>query len=308
MIKQVLFDGQEAIQASNGQLEMILIPSFGSNVISLVDVKTGRELLVKPDSFATLKESPILHGIPMLFPPNRIKGGTFQFNGVTHEFPINEIEKHHIHGFVYDKPWVVTAQHERDGIITIETAIQLEKPAIYKNASIHLTYELDGTVLRQKAVVKNNGNEAFPWGIGYHTALLFDEKNSVFSLTKKSQWTLSDEAIPTGDQVPGEPIEKKNLQGVPLDDAFAAVEQGNEAVLHNKETGCTITYRTDSTFKHWVVYNGNGRDGFLCPEPYTCITNAFNMDMPAEVSGLRVLEPGEEDAVAAEIEVTYSKS
>lgn len=307
MIKQVLFDGQEAIQASNGQLEILLIPSFGSNVISLIDLEMDKELLVKPDSFKALTENPILHGIPVLFPPNRIKGGTFIFNGVTHRFPLNEIGKHHIHGFVYDQPWTVTAKFERNNIITIQTEIQLSKPEIYKNTSIQLTFELEGAILRQTAIVKNNGNEAFPWGIGYHTALLFDENKSVFSLTKNSQWRLDDEAIPTGEQVPGEPMEKKNLEGVTLDDAFVAVEQGNEAVLLNKESGCTIIYRTDSEFKHWVVYNGSGREGFICPEPYTCITDAFNMDQPAEVTGLRVLEPGEEDSVTTEIEVRHLK-
>lgn len=305
MIQHVLFDGIEAIQASNDHLQLLLIPSFGSNVISLVDLKTGQELLVKPDSFAALKESPILHGIPVLFPPNRIEGGTFTFNNVIHEFPINEIGKHHIHGFVYDQPWDVTAQKEEDGIITIETAIGLHEPEIYKDALIHLTYELSGQVLRQKAIVKNNGSESFPWGIGYHTVFRFDEAVSTFSLTNKSQWTLSEEAIPTGEQVPGEPFHNKNIQGVPLDDAFAAVEQGNEAVLTNNETGQIIKYQTDSSFKHWVVYNGNGHEGFLCPEPYTCITNAFNMDLPHETTGLRVLQPGEEDRVIAQIEIAH---
>ncbi|WP_046175651.1 aldose 1-epimerase [Domibacillus indicus] len=305
MIKRVLFDGKEAIRASNGELEILLIPGFGSNVISLMDLKTGQELLVRPDSFAALKESPILHGIPVLFPPNRIEGGAFTFNGETHQFPINEIGKHHIHGFVYNQPWEVVSQKEENGIVAIETAIQLQEPAIYKDASIHLTYELEGTVLRQKAVVKNNGSHAFPWGLGYHTAFQFDEKVSHFSLTAESQWTLSEEAIPTGEQVPVEPVKQKNLQGTPLDDAFAAAGQGNEAVLHNQETGCTVAYRTDSAFKHWVVYNGSGREGFLCPEPYTAITNAFNLDLPDEVTGLRILQPGEEDTVKAHIEVAH---
>lgn len=303
MIQHIQFDGVEAIQASNGALEMTIIPSFGSNVISLVDVKTGQELLVKPESFSALQESPILHGIPVLFPPNRIEGGTFSFEGETHEFPINEIGKHHIHGFVYDKPWRIIMEKEESGIITIETAIQLEEPAIYQHAVIHLTYELEGQVLRQKAVVKNEGSKPFPWGIGYHTALLFDERNAAFSLTKTNQWTLTDEAIPTGKLEETDPFEQVNLQNVPLDDAFAAAASENKAVVEGEDI--RLVYRTDSAFKHWVVYNGNGREGFLCPEPYTCITNAFNLDLPADVTGLRVLQPGEEDSVTAQLEISY---
>jgi len=304
MIKHVLFDGKEAIQASNEHLQLLMIPSFGSNVISLIDVKRGKELLVKPESFAALTENPMLNGIPVLFPPNRIENGTFTFDGEKHEFPINEIGKHHIHGFVYDQPWHVTGEIEENGITAVQTAIELEKPDLYKGAVIVLTYELDGPVLRQRATVKNSGKKSFPWGIGYHTSFLFDEKNASFSLTKKSQWVLNEEAIPTGEQVPGEPMKEISLQAMPLDDAFAAFDKGNEAVLHNRETGAAITYRTDSSFKHWVVYNGNGKEGFLCPEPYTCITNAFNMSLSPEETGLRVLHPGEQDTVVTEIELT----
>ncbi|WP_309088744.1 aldose 1-epimerase [Domibacillus sp.] len=304
MIKHVLFDGKEAIQASNDYLQLLMIPSFGSNVISLIDKKTGKELLVKPDSFAALTENPMLNGIPVLFPPNRIENGTFIFNGTTHHFPINEIDKHHIHGFVYDQPWQVTNEKEEQDVVAIQTMIQLDQPAIYKGASIQLTYELDGAILRQTATVKNSGDKPFPWGIGYHTSFLFDEKHSSFSLTKKSQWLLTDEAIPTGEQVPGEPMKEISLQAMPLDDAYAAFSEGNEAVMHNRETGCTVTYRTDSSFKHWVIYNGNGKEGFVCPEPYTCITNAFNMNLSPEETGLRILMPGEEDTVRTEIEVS----
>lgn len=303
MIKHVLFDGKEAIQASNDYLQLLMIPSFGSNVISLVETKTGKELLVKPDSFTALSENPMLNGIPVLFPPNRIENAAFTFNGTVHQFPVNEIDKHHIHGFVYNQPWQVIGEKEEDGVVTIETMIELDNPAIYKGASIKLTYELEGAVLRQKATVSNNGDQAFPWGIGYHTSFLFDEKHASFSLTKKSQWILTDEAIPTGEQVSGEPMKEISLQAMPLDDAYAAFDEGNEAVMHNRETGCTITYRTDSSFKHWVIYNGNGKEGFVCPEPYTCITNAFNMNLSPETTGLKVLQPGEEDTVTAEIEV-----
>lgn len=303
MITHISFDGAEAVKASNGRLEMILIPGFGSQVISLVDTQTGQELLVKPETFRELQEMPYLKGIPVLFPPNRVAGGTFTFEGVTHQFPINEAGGNHMHGFVYDKSWNLITEKEQENLVILETEIKLDSPAIYKDASIRMTYELDGPVLRQKATVKNNGNEAFPWGIGYHTTFLFDESVSTFSLTAEKQWTLTEQALPTGELTPVVPFKEASLQGKQLDDAFLASKTGNKAAIYNKKTGQNLVYRTDSSFTQWVIYNGSGEEGFVCPEPYTSITNAFNLRMPAELTGLQILQPGEEKIVRTEIEV-----
>lgn len=304
MITHTLFDGIKAIKAFNDHLELMLIPEFGSQVISLIDKQSGQDILVKPETFADLKNMPFMKGIPVLFPPNRVKEGTFSFNGSSYNFPINENGKNHIHGFVYDKPWKLIAEKNNGEVILIETELLLENPPIYKNAFIRLTFELDGPILRQKATVENKGSEPFPWGIGYHTAFVFDESVSTFSLTAKKQWSLDEQAIPTGELTAVPPFKKVRLQGKQLDEAFLAEKKENEAVLVNEKTGRKITYRTDSFFTQWVVYNGNGKEGFICPEPYTCITNAFNLDLPQELTGLQVLQPGEKATVVTEIEVS----
>ena len=41
--------------------------------------------------------------------------------------------------------------------------------------------------------------ERFPWGQGYHTAFLFNEKSSVFSLTPAKKWTLNDRFLQIGE-------------------------------------------------------------------------------------------------------------
>lgn len=105
--------------------------------------------------------------------------------------------------------------------------------------------------------------------------------------------------LPTGELVDIPYLEElregKSLVEHALDDAFQTAESGaNEAVLTDLNSGIRVVYSADEHFKHWVVYNHDARQGYLCPEPYTWITNAPNLQLPQELTGFRVLQPGEQ--------------
>ncbi|TDL92190.1 hypothetical protein E2R55_03780 [Vibrio vulnificus] len=79
----------------------------------------------------------------------------------------------------------------------------------------------------------------------------------------------------------------------------------NEAILYNESTGIEITYKADSNFKNWVVYNSNGQKGFVCSEPYTWITDAPNLQLPHDETGLQTLNPSEIKSIYMSISVGY---
>ena len=54
-----------------------ICPKMGANLISLRH--NGYPILREPDSFDALQHSPVLYGVPILFPPNRTSGGKFTF-------------------------------------------------------------------------------------------------------------------------------------------------------------------------------------------------------------------------------------
>ncbi|WP_367760342.1 hypothetical protein [Ammoniphilus sp. 3BR4] len=62
-----------------------------------------------------------------------------------------------------------------------------------------------------------------------------------------------------------------------------------------------IVYLADPNFKHWVVYNADGKQGFVCPEPYTWVTNAPKLNLSPSLTGVQMLKPGEEMTVRTEI-------
>lgn len=311
--EETTFLGQPATKAGNEEMEMILVHGWGSNLLSLRYKPLQAELLRVPRTKEEYLQQPILYGTPILFPPNRIGGGTFTWEGRTYRFPINEPERgNHIHGFVYNQPWkLVQATAEKERVILETEWDSSPHPEVLSYFphffSIRMIYTLEGTTLHQSAVICNNGQEAFPWGLGYHTAFRFPISpegllsQCLFSLTAKSQWKLGERLLPTGEAWEPPTLsrlrEGSSLEEWQMDDLFRSSvhEVGrNEAMIFDQHAGLKVIYQCDSSFKHWCVYNGNGEQGFVCPEPYTWMTDAPNVDLPAAVTGLQALNPGEQ--------------
>ena len=66
----------------------------------------------------------------------------------------------------------------------------------------------------------------------------------------------------------------------------------SEAVYSDPGTGVEIAVISDEAFKEFVIYAPLDRD-VVCLEPYTCATDAFNLETQGIDAGVIVLEPGE---------------
>lgn len=96
------------------------------------------------------------------------------------------------------------------------------------------------------------------------------------------------------------------MSGWVLDDLYqSTVYAGgeNEAVMIDQDIGLKVSCKCDRIFTHWCLYNSDGKQGFLCPEPYTWMTNATHVGLPAEMTGLQVLSPGDEIKLESRIVV-----
>ena len=318
--KQISFLEEEGILAANENLELTLIPSWGSNLISLKDKKFNLELLRIPQTREAFLNSPGLYGIPILFPPNRIADGTFSFGKQTYHFEINESEKNnHIHGVVHSLDWELKETKVQDGKVVILTELDSNRfPHIQEQFPHHfimqMSFILDQNTVYKEATIINKSNQPFPWGLGYHTTFRFPiARNATlddvtFSLSAEKQWQLNNRLLPTGELFTSDFHEELRrgvvLKGKPLDDVFLS-GQPNHAVIFDRKTDLEITYQADENFKHWVVYNGDGYQDFICPEPYTWVTNAPNLKLPPKLTGLQVLEPGEQKTVKSNISIRH---
>ncbi|MGE7662098.1 aldose 1-epimerase [Peribacillus sp. NPDC097197] len=308
-IKDQMFLNEEAIIFGNDIIEAMIVPALGSNLLSLKSKKKDVDILRTPKSLDDYKKVPILYGMPILFPPNRIEDGTFTYKETTYTFPVNEWEKHnHIHGFLHDKPWkVLKREAGKEGVIIVTEFMSSDFPSMYPHFphefKVNMTYIVKEERLDIQMNIHNIGRESFPWGAGYHTIFNFplisrnDYSDCEISLPVNKQWELNGRSLPTGKYITlpnKDEIQRRIIgEGREYDDIFSYDEEKNrtnEAILTDPKAGIQVRYQADCRFKYWVVFN---EDGFLCPEPYTWITNAPNLKLPVEVTGLQELQPGE---------------
>lgn len=317
-IKETTYLGIPSIKLETSQMELTVVPDWGSNAISMKWKKENGsvELLRGPSSIQDYEQAPVQFGVPILFPPNRISDGEFTFNGQTYSFDLSEPDKNnHIHGFVYQKSWKVT-QTEVEGdraklVTSIESKDHPDILAQFPHSfRIEMVFLLEGASLKKHAVITNLSDQTFPWGIGYHTTFLFPEETSRFSLAAEKQWELDERLLPTEKLIQTRHTaikEGMSLQRVELDDAFLAEEkelETNQAVMTLEDERLQIRYKADESFKHWVVYNADGASGYICPEPYTWITNAPKLSLDKELTGVQTLDSSQTIVVKTEIDVT----
>ncbi|MFD2334439.1 aldose 1-epimerase [Cohnella sp. GCM10020058] len=312
--------GRPGVLIENELLQATIVPALGSRVVSLRCKASGLELLRTPASVEAYESAPMLYGIPVLFPPNRIAGGSFEYAGRTYRLEVNDpATGSHAHGFVHDKAWeVVSCGRDEESARLVTAFDSAHHPSVTAQFPhrfrLVMRVELLDNALIQRIDVHNESDAAFPWGLGYHTAFNFplgaalSPASCTFAAPVGRRWRLDARFLPTGELA--EDARGAQLrQGMPiggavLDDVFKAADEGaNEAVLTDPEAGIRVRYRADRAFGTWVLHNGDGRQGFVCPEPYTCVTNAFNLALPPEETGMRVLEPYGSDCVTCSIVV-----
>lgn len=318
MITKGQLDGFEVYSLQSDKLAVFLCPSLGNNLFRIWDRYMKREVLRVPANLKVLQERPIYYGIPVLFPPNRTRYGRFAFQGRIYQLELNWENKHNNHGFLADLPWKV-ASHQQigDSQSITSTFAAIDFPDVLKqyphDLFFSMTYELRGSTLVQIVSITNRGKATAPVGFGSHPWFLLDHEPEEWTLQLpvSLEWELDSELMPTGRLMtlgPYETLAKGiNLQGQQIEKLFLIGDRPHTATLSRK--GYEIHIQTSDLYKHWLIYTGGIADEIISIEPYTWATNAPNLRLPDELTGLIALRHNETIHLAVKIEISYeSKS
>jgi aldose 1-epimerase len=267
--------------------EVTVAPSFGANAYDFH--VNGKKVLWAPDSLGNLMTRPRLCGIPLLAPwANRIAGVSYRANGK--KFLLNaelgnlrlDANKNPIHGLVtFADSWKVRdmkADASR-ALVSLELDCTRRPDWLAQFPfphSINITYILTAGTLEVQTVVANSASEPMPLAIGYHPYFqLSDAPRDEWevSIPAAKRMVLSDQLIPTGETVDHGWGRGKKLAGEKLDDVFTGLPEG--AVFRVKGKNQTIDVVYGKGYKIGVVYAPPGQN-FICFEPMTAQTNAFN--------------------------------
>jgi aldose 1-epimerase len=309
------YQGEKAVWLKAGRYEAAILPEIGGNLIAFRDVESGYHFLHEPseDEMESFKAKPIIHGIPVLFPPNRYEDGKFPWQGTTYQLPVNEdATGNHLHGFLANIPWEVEqfGHNDQESFVTVSVTVD-EGHSAYVHLPFKFTFKLRYTLsadgLAQQVLIRNNGANVMPCMYAFHTAVNApfapgsSAKDYRVKLTIGNRWELSERMLPTGGHQPLTE-EEEQLQGggvypfsASMDNHYTAVPQNgrNRMELTDTKLGITLVYDVGTSYKQWMIWNNGATEGFFCPEPQVNLVNAPNVNLPGDDIGLFGLGPGE---------------
>ncbi len=261
----------------------------------------------------------------MLFPfPNRIRDGRFTWQGRDYALPCNDpAQKNAIHGFACRVPWRVIDQgaDDRGAWVTGEFRCSLDAPASRPfwpaDHQLRLTIRLGQGTLRLTAEVHNPDTVPLPFGLGYHPYFRVpfagpgSPDGCTVEVPAREFWELKDN-LPTGRRLPIDPARDLNghrrLGELALDDVLTGLPARaprldgllERAAVWGAAVGGPLRLFCAPAFRELVVFNPPHRQAF-CVEPYTCTTDAVNLQQRGSDAGWLVLEPGGSWSAAIEL-------
>jgi aldose 1-epimerase len=294
-----------------------IAPSLGFNCYRW-HVPDGELLYADPNYFHENK--PTRSGFPILFPfPNRIREGRFTWAGKEYRLPTNDSSgKNAIHGFVCRKPWRVIEQGANDQSAWVTAEFLGSKdapeslalwPADYR---ISVTYYFEGAGLEVRALVSNPDSEDLPWGLGYHpyfALTLFGGPEAEVAVRAGQTWDLLD-CLPSGRRSPVDAARSaqsgRRYADLQLDDVYTDVDAPVRGLVqagslsHGKRR---LELSMSSHFREIVGFTPPHRQA-ICLEPYTCVTDAVNLQQQGVDAGWRVLAPGASETALVKLAYT----
>jgi aldose 1-epimerase len=158
--------------------------------------------------------------------------------------------------------------------------------------SIEMTYRLSNGSLEVETAVFNHSTETMPLSIAFHPYFqVTDAPRDEWTvrLPAKHRVELTKTLVPSGERKPnpyGSPV---SLKGIQLDDVFDGVDGDREFSVTGKQQRVSVVF--GPKYPVSVVYAPAGRP-FICFEPMTGVTNAFNLNHAGKYPELQSIPPG----------------
>jgi len=236
--------------------------------------------------------------------PNRIRDGSYEFDGKRLQLPLTEPEHGNaIHGLVRSVPWNVVDQAADR--ITLGYALEPE-PGYPFTLALSIEYALSDAGLTVHMRARNVGTDVCPYGSGQHPYLTLGTPtiDRLRLQVPGHVVVVSDER---GLPVRSEPVDGttydfragRTIGGTVLDKVFTGLERGADGRarvrLDDPNGNAGVAVWVDESYPYLMVFTGDPLPDVarrsLAVEPMTCPPNAFRTR-----DSLIRLEPGESTA------------
>lgn len=283
-------------------------PLRGAGLISLEE-KKHKAVILRENKTTERPDNPYLYGMPILFPVNRISGGSFLFEGRKYTFPVNEKETGcHLHGMLHESEFEVVKRGTNFVTCAFEKPY-LDFPHRFR---VEITYTLSDDGLCQVTEITNLSEENMPVFLGFHTTFsipflqngraedlrLFAEVGDEIERNMKTY-------LPTGKIKPPDEVTEKIKGGafMPLEKIISRhykSEKSGRMELTDIKKHIKLVYENDEKFAWRLFYNGNA-ESYICLEPMTCMANCQNAPFDRAYSGFFAIAPHKSEKYVSKI-------
>ena len=308
--RETTVDGVPVVVLSDAarHTQVSVAPSAGNRAYEmLVD---GKNIFWVPNaSPAWLRDHPEMCGNPFLAPwANRLDQDAFWANGKQYLLNPNlgnlrrDGNRKPIHGLLtFWRDWKVVNVAAGDHGAAVTSRLEFwQYPDLLAQFpfphTIEMTYRLADGVLEVETAIENHGREPMPVAVGFHPYFqLHDAPRDGWKvhLAARRHMVLSNLLIPTGESRPVDMPDPVPLQGGTLDDVFTGLVRGEDGKARFSVEGVrekvTVVYGPRYTTA--VVYAPPGRH-FICFEPMSAITDAFNLAHEGRYQELQSIPAG----------------
>ena len=287
----------ETTEMVAGPLRVTVAPHAGG---SLASFHAGDHALMReaPDFGST---DPLTMACYPLLPfVGRVAYGHFRFEDRDITLPPHPISAPHaLHGIGWQRKWDVMTASPREVTIKLEHDGTEGWPWAFEARQ---TFALDEKGLNHHLTITNRAGTNMPAGLGVHP-FFPNRQGAKMTGELPMIWESSAIGLPTS-CLEVQPIRNftngRRIAPMTLDNCFSGGRGPIDIGWDNTHLGIRIHGREAG---HTVVYTPQAYD-FFCVEPVTIVPNAFNRQESADVTGLRVLKPGEATSLNVRYEVT----
>ncbi|KRE98332.1 hypothetical protein ASG89_04790 [Paenibacillus sp. Soil766] len=301
------WEGESTLKLVDHHNEAVaeIIPAVGLHLFRF-DVR-NHSYIAKPDDLSELRINSSRYGVPILFPPGRVKNAAFTFGGRDYRLPANR-EPDHAHGQLRERPWkVVASGADAAGGAYVSAEFDIaETPdmlAYFPHAAcFRFTYRLQDGTLSLSGEIANRGGNTMPLSLGFHPYFAFAEGEADrvrVTIPAAAEWPLTAGGFAAADPVPTalaaalqSGAKVSSLPGYPGGSQMLSIAPGpQKCEIEYKARNTKLIFEMGDKFPIHVLFTAPWANA-VSLEPYTSIMNVFNESYAAEISGAQSLEPG----------------
>jgi aldose 1-epimerase len=288
---RVSVDGIEVVRLADARNRTVvsIVPSIGNIAFELK--VNGTNLLWTPwQSLAEFRAKPVFSGIPFLAPwANRLDGDAFWANGEKYLLnpDLNNLHRDGnglpIHGLLrYTDLWKVVALESTKSGASVTSRLEFWRhPGFMAQFpfahEIEMTHRLQDGGLEIHLAIANHAAVPMPVSVGFHPYFtLPDIPRDEWSvhIPARDRLVLDDRLIPTGAFELAGLADQIDLKDRGFDTVFAGVDAAGSFEVRGRSQ--KIALRFGPRYPVAVVYAPPGQQ-FICFEPMSGVTNAFNL-------------------------------